>query len=58
MSSAFFVIAEGYTNKQIADKLVISMRTVEAHRYKIIEKLEIQDRAGLIKYARLKQLCY
>jgi DNA-binding NarL/FixJ family response regulator len=45
------LIAEGCTNKEIAKKLEISSRTVEAHRENIMGKLGIKSIAGLTKYA-------
>jgi len=45
------LIAEGYTNKEIAAKLFISVKTVDAHRSHIMEKLDIHDVALLVKYA-------
>ncbi len=45
------LIAEGHTNQQIAQKLFISVRTVEFHRANIIEKLGVHDTAGLVKCA-------
>ena len=45
------MIAEGNTNHQIAQKLFISVRTVEFHRANIIEKLGVHDTAGLVKKA-------
>ena len=45
------LIAEAHTNKVIADLLVISVKTVEAHRTRIMEKLEIHNVAGLTRYA-------
>lgn len=45
------LIAEGHTNQQIAQRLFISVRTVEFHRANIIEKLGVHDTAGLVKYA-------
>lgn len=50
------LIAEGNTNAQIAGLLVISVRTVESHRAHIMEKLGIQNRAELVKYALRKGL--
>jgi DNA-binding NarL/FixJ family response regulator len=44
-------VAESYTNKQIADTLVISERTVERHRANILEKLGMRDRMQLTRYA-------
>jgi DNA-binding NarL/FixJ family response regulator len=45
------LIAEGITNKEIADLLYISTRTVENHRANIMRKLNIKNTAQLIKYA-------
>jgi DNA-binding NarL/FixJ family response regulator len=45
------LVAEGYTNKQIADALVISEKTVERHRANILEKLGMRDRVELTRYA-------
>lgn len=44
-------IAEGMTNQQIADKLFISVRTVDTHRTNMMQKLDIHDTAGLVRYA-------
>jgi DNA-binding NarL/FixJ family response regulator len=41
------LIAEAYTNEQIAQALVISPKTVERHRANILEKLEMRDRVEL-----------
>jgi two-component system, NarL family, response regulator NreC len=45
------LIAEGYSNKQIAEILCISIKTVQAHRMNLMSKLGLHDRADLIKYA-------
>ncbi|RCK75168.1 MAG: DNA-binding response regulator, LuxR family [Ignavibacteriae bacterium] len=45
------LIAEGYTNQEVADKLFISIRTVEFHRANIMHKLNLKDFAALVKYA-------
>ncbi len=50
------MIAEGYTNKQIADILSISVKTVQAHRLNLMKKLELHDRGELIKYAIQKKI--
>lgn len=46
------LIADGYTNQEIADHLIISVKTVETHRAHILKKLELHTRADLVKYAR------
>jgi len=45
------LVAEGATNKQIAERLVISMKTVEAHKEHIVRKLGVRGTAELIHYA-------
>lgn len=50
------LIAAGNTNAQIAALLVISVRTVESHRANIMDKLGLQNRAELVKYALRKGL--
>lgn len=45
------LVAEGYTNQEVAEKLFISVRTVEFHRANIMHKLKLKDFAGLVKYA-------
>lgn len=45
------LIAEGNANKQTADKLGISIKTVEKHRQAVMNKLHIHDTAGLTRYA-------
>jgi len=44
-------IAQGYTNRQIAELLHLSVRTVETHRANVRSKLNISTRAGLVRYA-------
>jgi len=49
--TVFRLIAEGYTSRQIADTLSLSIKTVMTHRANIMEKLDFHNRADLIKYA-------
>jgi DNA-binding NarL/FixJ family response regulator len=44
-------IAEGRTTREIADLLSISPKTVETHRSQLMQKLEIRDVPGLVRYA-------
>ncbi len=44
-------IVRGYTNRQIAEKLFISARTVESHRANIMQKLGLSNRAELVHWA-------
>jgi two-component system response regulator NreC len=48
----FSLLAEGYSNKEIAEKLVISPSTVHSHRGNLMEKLGLTNRRELIQYAR------
>ena len=50
------LIAEGFSNKQIAAELTISIKTVEKHRQQVMNKLNIHDVAGLTRYAISKGL--
>lgn len=45
------LIAEGNSNKEVAQKLNLSVKTVETHRTHIMERLNIHDTAGLVRYA-------
>lgn len=45
------MIAEGHTTKKIARRLDISVKTVETHRAQIMQRLDIYDVAGLVRYA-------
>lgn len=50
-SEVIQLIAEGQANKQVASELGISVKTVEKHRQRLMEKLSIHDTAGLTRYA-------
>jgi two-component system response regulator NreC len=45
------LIANGYTNQEIADRLFTSRRTVEGHRLSLINKTGVRNTAALVKYA-------
>jgi DNA-binding NarL/FixJ family response regulator len=45
------LVAEGRTSQEIAEALVISIKTVRRHRCKFIEKLDTRDRIDLTRYA-------
>lgn len=50
------LVAKGYGNKEIAEMLFISVKTVEAHKAKIMEKLHLKSRPELVEYALKKRL--
>jgi two-component system, NarL family, response regulator NreC len=45
-------IAQGYTNRQTAETLNISVRTVESHRANLMDKLGLRSRVELVRYAK------
>ena len=49
-------ITEGLTNREIAETLVISIKTVDRHRENIMRKLNLHNRVELVKYAIEKGL--
>ncbi|WP_217597377.1 response regulator transcription factor [Cohnella sp. GbtcB17] len=49
-------VAQGYSNKEIAEQLVISVKTVESHKSNLMEKLELRTRPDLVKFAMKKGL--
>jgi len=55
-SEVLALLAEGYSNQQIADELVISKHTVARHRENLMRKLELHSRGDLVKYAIRKGL--
>lgn len=51
-------IANGFSNNEIADKLFISSKTIDTHRTNIMQKLNIHNVVGLVKYAIKMGLTY
>lgn len=51
-------IAKGYSNKEIADSLIISVKTVETHKSNLMEKLGLRTRPELIKFAYKRGLLH
>ncbi|MCI8457745.1 MAG: response regulator transcription factor [Mammaliicoccus sciuri] len=50
------LIAKGYGNKEIAEKLFVSVKTIEAHKARIMDKLGLKSRPELVEYAMKKKL--
>lgn len=50
------LVAEGYTNQQMADMLHVSPKTVDGHRTSLMSKLDLHDRTEVVKYALRRQL--
>lgn len=44
-------LAKGYTNREIAEQLYVSIKTIESHRANIMEKLKLKTRPDLVQYA-------
>jgi DNA-binding NarL/FixJ family response regulator len=44
-------VARGYSNKEIGERLHISVKTVEGHKASLMEKLELKSRADIVRYA-------
>ncbi len=45
------LIAQGYTNQQVADRLFLSVKTIETYRSRLMSKLGFENRAQLVQYA-------
>jgi len=45
------LVAHGHTNREIAERLVLSVRTVETHRARIQRRLQLRTRAELVRWA-------
>jgi len=50
------LLAEGVALKEVASNLNLSVKTVEAHKYNLMRKLDLHDRSELIRYAIRKHL--
>jgi two-component system response regulator NreC len=50
------LLADGLSVKDIATRLDLSVKTVEVHKYNLMKKIDVHDRAELIKYAIQKKL--
>ena len=45
------LLALGYTNQEVAERLVVSVRTVESHRAHVMNKLRVDSRAAMVQHA-------
>jgi DNA-binding NarL/FixJ family response regulator len=52
------LLADGFSSKDLALRLALSVKTVDAHKYNLMRKLDIHNRAGLVKYAIRKKLVH
>ena len=52
------LLADGFSSKDLAARLSLSVKTVDAHKYNLMRKLDIHNRAGLVKYAIRKKLVH
>jgi DNA-binding NarL/FixJ family response regulator len=52
------LLADGLSSKEVAAGLNLSVKTVDAHKYNLMRKLDIHNRAGLVKYAIRKKLVH
>ena len=50
------LVAEGFTNREIAEQLDISVRTVEVHRFNLMRRLRVRNVAQLLRQALLLRL--
>jgi len=52
------LLADGFSSKDLALRLELSVKTVDAHKYNLMRKLDIHNRADLVKYAIRKKLVH
>jgi two-component system response regulator NreC len=52
------MLAAGHTNKEIGGELGISVRTVEMHRERVLQKLKLSSRADIVRYALARGLLH
>jgi two-component system response regulator NreC len=50
------LLADGFSSKDVAARLKLSVKTVDAHKYNLMRKLDVHNRASLVKYAIRKKL--
>jgi two-component system response regulator NreC len=52
------LLADGHSSKELAARLDLSVKTIDAHKYNLMRKLNIHNRADLVKYAIRKKLVH
>ena len=52
------LLADGFSSKDVAARLSLSVKTVDVHKYNLMRKLDIHNRADLVKYAIRKKLVH
>jgi DNA-binding NarL/FixJ family response regulator len=52
------LLAEGLSVKEVAKSLDRSVKTIEVHKYNLMSKLDVHDRAGLVKFAIANRLVH
>jgi two-component system response regulator NreC len=57
-SQVMRMLAAGHTNKEIGVELGISVRTVEMHRERVLQKLKLSSRADIVRYALARGLLH
>jgi DNA-binding NarL/FixJ family response regulator len=55
-SAVIHLVAQGYTNKEIASRLCVSAKTIESHRSTAMRKLGVRSSVGLVRYAIKRHL--
>ena len=55
-TEVLMLIAEGLTTKRISQQLGISFKTAACHRYRLMDKLDVHETAGLVRYAIRQKL--
>jgi len=51
-----YLIAYEYSSKQIADKLYLSIETINSHRKNLMQKMDVKNTAGMVRVAFEQQL--
>lgn len=52
------LVSQGYSSREIGDRLAISFKTVEAHRYNAMKKLNLKNAAAMVNYCNSNQVTF